>query len=240
MNAGDRPVSEVMQREVATLEASERLDLADDIMRLGRVRHMPVVDGNRVRGIVSQRDLFAASLSKTIDFEPTERRAFLHAIDVSEVMSQDVMSVSPDTTLREAARRILRHGIGCLPVVEDDTLVGLVTETDLLRAAFLDEGEALDVEVAEKEEEMADLGKRIDEEVEDLRRLRDELRVQMHLAKAEAKELWDDMEQRFSDIEGKAKQVARQAEGPLEDIGEAARLLAEEIRNGYRRIRDML
>jgi signal-transduction protein with cAMP-binding, CBS, and nucleotidyltransferase domain len=201
---------------------------------------MPVVDGNRVRGIVSQRDLFAASLSKTIDFEPTERRAFLHAIDVSEVMSQDVMSVSPDTTLREAARRILRHGIGCLPVVEDDTLVGLVTETDLLRAAFLDEGEALDVEVAEKEEEMADLGKRIDEEVEDLRRLRDELRVQMHLAKAEAKELWDDMEQRFSDIEGKAKQVARQAEGPLEDIGEAARLLAEEIRNGYRRIRDML
>jgi CBS domain-containing protein len=240
MNAGDRPVSEVMQREVATLEESERLDLADDIMRLGRVRHMPVVDGSRVKGIVSQRDLFAASLSKTIDFEPTERRAFLHAIDVSEVMSQDVKCVSPDTTLREAARRMLRHGIGCLPVVEDDTLVGLVTETDLLRVAFLDEGEALDVEVAEKEEEMADLGKRIDEEVEDLRRLRDELRVQMHLAKAEAKELWDDMEQRFSDIEGKAKQVARQAEGPLEDIGEAARLLAEEIRNGYRRIRDML
>ena len=240
MNAGDRPVSEVMQREVATLEESERLDLADDIMRLGRVRHMPVVDGSRVKGIVSQRDLFAASLSKTIDFEPTERRAFLHAIDVSEVMSQDVKSVSPDITLREAARIMLRHGIGCLPVVEDDTLVGLVTETDLLRVAFLDEGGVLDVEVAEKEEEMADLGKRIDEEVEDLRRLRDELRVQMHLAKAEAKELWDDMEQRFSDIEGKAKQVARQAEGPLEDIGEAARLLAEEIRNGYRRIRDML
>jgi CBS domain-containing protein len=240
MNAGDRPVSEVMQREVATLEESERLDLVDDIMRLGRVRHMPVVDGNRVKGIVSQRDLFAASLSKTIDFEPTERRAFLHAIDVSEVMSRDVMSVPPDTTLREAARIMLRRGIGCLPVVDDDTLIGLVTETDLLRVAFLDDEEALDVEVAAKEEEMADLGKRIDEEVEDLRRLRDELRVQMHLAKAEAKELWDDMEQRFSDIEGKAKQVARQAEAPLEDIGEAARLLAEEIRNGYRRIRDML
>jgi CBS domain-containing protein len=240
MNAGDRPVSEVMQREVATLEESERLDLADDIMRLGRVRHMPVVDGSRVKGIVSQRDLFAASLSKTIDFEPTERRAFLHSIDVSEVMSKEVLSVSPDTTLREAARRMLRHGIGCLPVVEGDTLVGLVTETDLLRVAFLDEGEPLDVEIAPKEEEMADMGKRIDEEVEDLRRLRDELRVQMHLAKAEAKELWDDMEQRFSDIEGKAKQVMRQAEEPLEDIGEAARLLADEIRSGYRRIRDML
>jgi CBS domain-containing protein len=128
MNAGDRPVSDVMQREVATLEESERLDLADDIMRLGRVRHMPVVDGKRVKGIVSQRDLFAASLSKTIDFEPTERRAFLHSIDVSEVMSQEVVSVSPETTLREAARRMLRHGIGCLPVVEGDALVGLVTE----------------------------------------------------------------------------------------------------------------
>ena len=240
MNAGDRPVSDVMQRDVATLEESERLDLADDIMRLGRVRHMPVVDGNRVKGIVSQRDLFAASLSKTIDFEPTERRAFLHSIDVSEVMSQDVVSVSPETTLREAARRMLRHGIGCLPVVEDDTLVGLVTETDLLQVAFLDEGETPAVEVTGKEDEMADLGKRIDEEVADLRRLRDELRVQMHLAKAEAKDLWEDMEQRFSDIEGKAKQVARRAEEPLEDIGEAAKLLAEEIRNGYRRIREML
>jgi hypothetical protein len=62
----------------------------------------------------------------------------------------------------------------------------------------------------------------------------------MHLAKAEAKDLWEDMEQRFSDIEGKAKQVAHKAEEPLEDIGEAAKLLAEEIRNGYRRIREML
>ena len=87
---------------------------------------------------------------------------------------------------------------------------------------------------------MTDLGKRIDDEVEDLRRLRDELRVQMHLAKAEAKGLWEDMEQRFSEVEGKAKQVAREAEGPLEDIGEAARLLAEEIRSGYRRIRELL
>ena len=240
MDAGDRPVSDVMQREVATLEESERLDLADDIMRLGRVRHMPVVDGNRIKGIVSQRDLFAASLSKTIDFEPTERRAFLHSIDVSEVMSRDVVSVSPDTTLREAARRMLRRGIGCLPVVEDDTLIGLVTETDLLRVAFLDEEESPAVEVAAKEDEMTDLGKRIDDEVEDLRRLRDELRVQMHLAKAEAKELWEDMEQRFSEVEGKAKQVAREAEGPLEDIGEAARLLADEIRSGYRRIRELL
>ena len=240
MNAGDRPVSDLMQREVATLEESERLDLADDIMRLGRVRHMPVVEGNRVKGIVSQRDLFAASLSKTIDFEPTERRAFLHSIDVSEVMSRNVVSVPPETTLREAARCMLRRGIGCLPVVENELLVGLVTETDLLRVAFLEEGETVAVEVAAKEDEMADLGKRIDEEVEDLRRLRDELRVQMHLAKAEAKDLWEDMEQRFADIEGKAKQMARQAEEPLEDIGEAARLLAEEIRNGYRRIREML
>jgi len=125
----------------------------------------------------------------------------------------------------------------------DDTVLAVhpdMTKDVSRYVAFLDEGEAPAVEVTGKEDEMADLGKRIDEEVADLRRLRDELRVQMHLAKAEAKDLWEDMEQRFSDIEGKAKQVARRAEEPLEDIGEAAKLLAEEIRNGYRRIREML
>lgn len=138
MRLFDRPVSEIMQRDVATLSSGDRLDLADDIMNLGRVRHMPVLDDDCLVGIVSSRDLLAASLSLALDFDAQRRRTFMHSVDVGEVMSRDVVTIGPETTLREAAGLLIGNRIGCLPVVKGgDTLVGLVTETDLLRAAFI-------------------------------------------------------------------------------------------------------
>jgi CBS domain-containing protein len=101
-----------------------------------------VLENRRLVGIVSQRDLLAASLSRVLDFDAPERRTFLRSVDVAETMTRDVITVHPETPLPEAARLLLRHAIGCLPVVaEDGTPVGLVTETDLVRAAYL-EGEA--------------------------------------------------------------------------------------------------
>jgi CBS domain-containing protein len=137
-DAAARRVSEVMQSEVATLTLHDRLDLADDVMRLGRVRHLPVVDGGKLVGIVSNRDLLAASLSRVLDFSAEDRRTFMRSIEVAEVMTRDPIAVERDATLREAAELMLRHQIGSLPVVQSDrTLIGLVTETDLVRAAWL-------------------------------------------------------------------------------------------------------
>jgi len=63
----------------------------------------------------------------------------MRVIEVSEVMSRRLVTVGPDTTLGDAAALLLKHKIGCLPVVDDDrALIGLITETDLLKAAFLD------------------------------------------------------------------------------------------------------
>ena len=152
MGVGDRRVSELMRSEIVTLGASDRLDLADDVMRLGRVRHIPVLDDGRVVGIVTHRDLLAASLSKALAFDPKQRRTFLHSVDVGEVMTRDVVTVAADATLGEAATLLLGRRIGCLPVVKPDgTLVGLVTETDLLRAAFLPDEGVIDVETVESE-----------------------------------------------------------------------------------------
>ena len=152
MGVDDRRVSEVMESEIVTLAASDRLDLADDVMRLGHVRHIPVLDDERVVGIVTHRDLLAASLSKTLAFDPKQRRTFLHSVDVGEVMIRDVVTVAPDATLGEAAALLLGRRIGCLPVVKPDgTLVGLVTETDLLRAAFLPDEGVIDAETVESE-----------------------------------------------------------------------------------------
>lgn len=134
-----RSVSSLMQKEFVSLRSTDRLDLAEHIMRLGRVRHLPVIDEGRLVGILSNRDLLAAALSKALAFETTQRSTFLRSVDVSEVMTRDVVAVSPDTPLSEAARRMIAGKIGCLPVTrEHRVMVGLLTETDLLKAAYLD------------------------------------------------------------------------------------------------------
>jgi acetoin utilization protein AcuB len=135
--SAEKRVSEVMQTDVTTLSADDQLDFADDVMNLGRVRHLPVLNGKQLVGIVSNRDLLAASLSKSLDFDPQRRREFLRSIDIAEVMTREIVCVEPDATLREAASMMIQRRVGCLPVVEpDQTLIGLVTETDLLREAF--------------------------------------------------------------------------------------------------------
>lgn len=145
-----RPIAEIMRTEFASLRPEDRLDLADQVMKLGRVRHLPVLDGDgRLVGIVSNRDLLEASLTSVLAFETSERRGFLRSIGVSEVMTSDVETVAPETPLGVAAGRIIRNKIGCLPVVRDDrTMVGLVTETDLLIAAYLPESGPGAVEAA--------------------------------------------------------------------------------------------
>jgi len=243
MNLTTRPVSDVMQREVVTLRADDRLDLADDIMRLGRVRHLPVLDGERLVGILSNRDLLAASLSKAMDFDPTERRTFMRSVDVREVMTKEVATVAPELPLIQAARLMIRRQFGCLPVVnERGALIGLLTETDLLRAAYLEDAEAeTNVDPIEsKGEDMPAWRERLRSELESLRTLRDELRVRIHLGKADAQDLWDHLERRFGELEMHARRAAQRTEAPLHELGESARHLVDELRRGYRELRDQL
>lgn len=245
MESAERVVSDVMQREVVTLEVTDRLDLADDIMKLGRVRHMPVIREGRVVGIVSQRDLMAASLSKALDFDPQQRRTFMRSVDVAEVMSGEVVSVGPGSPLREAAELMVRRKLGCLPVLgQDGALLGLLTETDLLRAAYLEgemfEGEILEIHEEKEKQAMADVGDKLEQEWKALQRSRDELRVQIHLGRAEAKEQWERIEHRYQEAESKLKSIARESEAPLREVRAAAKLLLQEIREGYRQIRSAL
>lgn len=233
----DGVVSDVMQSEVVSLAPGDRLDLVEDIMQLGRIRHLPVLDDGRLVGIVSNRDLLAASLSRALDFESQQRRSFARSVQVDEVMSRNVLTVEPSTPLREAASILLHRQIGCLPVVKPEgTLVGLLSESDLVRAAFLSEG-AEAGEVVASEAAAGSRTSRFQTELEALRRARDELRVQAHLAKAEARDLWEELEGKFQDAESKAELVLREAEEPAADLAEALGELLEELRQGYRRLR---
>jgi CBS domain-containing protein len=131
---GARPtrVRDIMQTKIVTIGVTERLSTVEDIMTLGRVRHTPVVHGGRLVGVLSQRDLLRASLSELGSFGIEARRAFLHAIEIERVMSTPPITIDPEARVELAARLMADHRIGCLPVVEDDELVGLVTETDVL------------------------------------------------------------------------------------------------------------
>lgn len=126
-------VKDIMKTKVTTLNTNARLGFAEEIMYLGRIRHLPVVKGSFLVGIITQRDLFRASLTSIIT-NWKENKNFLDSIEVEEIMVKDVVTVPPDYTVENAAQLLIDKKIGCLPVVENDMeLIGLVTETDVLQ-----------------------------------------------------------------------------------------------------------
>lgn len=126
-------VIDVMKRQIVSVGADDRLSTVEDIMTLGGVRHMPVVSGGKLVGVVSERDLLRASLSNLDVAGQDDRRAFLHAVVIRRVMSAPPIVIGPRATLKRAARTMADHKIGCLPVVADDgELIGILTETDVL------------------------------------------------------------------------------------------------------------
>ncbi len=122
-----------MSRKVVSISADDNLRIVDEIMQLGRVRHLPVVRRGQLVGVVSQRDLLHASLSNVMGVASEEQTLFLEGVNISQVMSSPPISIGPKAPVQEAARIMAAHKIGCLPVIEDSKLAGIVTETDLLR-----------------------------------------------------------------------------------------------------------
>ena len=128
-----KTIRDIMIAEVTTLQRNDSLQLVKDIMTLGRVRHFPVMDDDKVVGVVSQRDLYKASLGSVMKYGEKAQRAFLEGIVVKEVMSDPPITIAPHASVQEAARLMMEKKVGCLPVLEGAKLVGIVTETDMLK-----------------------------------------------------------------------------------------------------------
>ncbi len=129
---GRTRVRDIMREKIVTISDGDTLSTVEDIMTLGHVRHMPVVHAGKLVGVVSERDLLRASLSNLTEFGSDERRAFLTVVEIARVMSAPPIVIEPDAGVKEAARVMAEKRIGCLPVVEGGTLVGMLTETDVL------------------------------------------------------------------------------------------------------------
>jgi CBS domain-containing protein len=126
-------VKELMTTRVSALGVADTLDVADGIMCLGRIRHLPVLDGTKVVGVVSQRDLFRSALGAALAFSDRDPQRLMRSLEVRDVMSAPAVTIDGGAAVQEAARTMLERKIGCLPVVEAGKLVGILTETDILR-----------------------------------------------------------------------------------------------------------
>jgi len=129
-------VADIMTREVYTLAPDASLQAARKLMAEHNVRHIPVVaEDKRLVGLLSQRDVLAAADSTLLALgEETE--AIESRIAISAVMTLDPTTTDAHASLRGAALRMQHHRIGCLPVVRDETLIGIITDSDFVATAI--------------------------------------------------------------------------------------------------------
>jgi acetoin utilization protein AcuB len=118
-------VADAMTARPVTVAPDATVAAARSAMRRGRFRHLPVVAGAELVGVVAQSDLAVPSGA------PVEVAESLGERPLTEVMTTEPVTVWPDEPVEVAARLLVDNGIGCLPVVADDGLVGILTESDL-------------------------------------------------------------------------------------------------------------
>lgn len=114
-------VSDIMTQKVEIVEMQEPAEHAWNLMREKRIHHLVVKNGGEIVGILSERDLGGK-----------DREEFRQTSKVVNAMTAYAVKASPDMTVREAANLMRGWSIGCLPVLEDGKLVGIVTVSDLL------------------------------------------------------------------------------------------------------------
>ena len=130
-------VSALMQQQLITAKPNMSLADVQRRMRDHHIRHVPVVSKNRLVGIITDRDIRDASPSPATTLSRGEIAYHMATTPVKHCMTKEVTWIRPDMDMVQATRLLLQGKFGCLPVVDHDLLVGIITEMDCLRA-FLD------------------------------------------------------------------------------------------------------
>jgi CBS domain-containing protein len=129
------PLREVMVRDVIAIQLHDKSSLVDVLMKHHPIHHLPVLDGEVLRGLIAQRDLYRSMLSALYYEDERELHAFLDDFtDVASIMTAEPLTLGPEDTLGAALELMLEHKIGCVPVVDErNRLLGILTDSDLLR-----------------------------------------------------------------------------------------------------------
>jgi len=129
-------VEDVMTRDVVTLAPEQTLRDAINLLRSKRIRHLPVVDEQKLVGIVTDRDVKRATPSVLAGVGKDEYDNSLLTIKVSQLMTREPITVHRASPLKNAVEIFINRKVGALPVVDDDHLVGILTDIDIMRVAY--------------------------------------------------------------------------------------------------------
>jgi acetoin utilization protein AcuB len=161
-------VRKKMKKDLITITKDERMTTARKILKEKNIRHLPVVDGKKLIGLVTNMDIRKGEASPATSLEIHELHYLLDKLTVGEIMTRNVITISPDISVEEAATLLHDNKIGCLPVVEDGNLVGMLTENDVMEIlievmGMKEKGSRLEVVVEDKPGALADVTRIIKE-----------------------------------------------------------------------------
>lgn len=130
-------ITSIMTTDMYTLNPENSLSSAKRLMTQNNIRHVPVVDSkNALLGLISQRDILAYQPSRLEDDFLTINTQFDNTVTLAEVLHKKVLTIKKTTSIHKAALTMQKHKVGCLPVVDDNKLVGIVTDTDMVNVAI--------------------------------------------------------------------------------------------------------
>ncbi len=128
------PVSQIMTKNLVTLSTKDDLVTAERLFKKHNIRHIPVVDGENIKGMLSLTDLMRISFADAIDeHEEVVDTIVYNLFTIPQVMVSNLVSVDPNATIKEVAQILANREFHALPVVEGDKLKGIVTTTDLIQ-----------------------------------------------------------------------------------------------------------
>lgn len=127
------PVSQIMSKELVTLTPDQSLYEAERLFKKHHIRHIPVVEGDKLIGIVSYSDLLRISFADMTDGEEEVTSVVYDMYTIPQIMAKTPLTVTADTSIKEVAEILAAQSFHSIPVVDNGKLVGLVTTTDLIK-----------------------------------------------------------------------------------------------------------
>jgi acetoin utilization protein AcuB len=136
----DIRVSDIMSSPAICVDGLTAVTEAQQLMRRHKIRRVPVLDGRKLVGILTQGDVRGAMPSEVTTLNRTEQDYLISHLKVNRVMSKEVITATREMSLADATRLLAQYKISGLPVIDDDTVVGMVTESDVFEtiAAMFD------------------------------------------------------------------------------------------------------
>ena len=125
------PISEIMTKDVITLNSTDDLETAERLFRKNNIRHIPVVSGKKVIGMLSLTDLLRISFADDFDDESVGTIVY-NMFTIEQVMAKNLVSVASSTIIKEVAEILSKKEFHAIPVIDDGELTGIVTTTDLI------------------------------------------------------------------------------------------------------------